>query len=230
MQGISAQLFHCFGDGRLVGPHGRNGIAQQLVQIPAQHFRALTDHIAGTAGGEFLVLELFLQAGKLHIRHAVAGTHPRRRADQARQLVGGKKHLFHFQLRLHVHAQPVAVAHHRVNESVLRADLPQKLRRFHAVLLRVAFKIHIVQKADQPPEILFFPIAQFPGIVAHHAFHRQRVLNMKGLLVVFGQQGVSLLPGDLRFHSGSLAFIGLDLSYCSSIRAKVQTADGLTHA
>ena len=117
------------------------------------------------------------------------------------------------------------MAYHRMDEPVLRADFPQKLRGLNAVLLRVFFKIHVMQKAHQPPEIFFRAVAQLPGEIPHYAFHRQRMLNMKGFLIVFDQKGVCLLPGDLRFHGSSLAFIGL--GYCSTIRAKVQTAGPL---
>ena len=124
------------------------------------------------------------------------------------------------------------MAYHRMDEPVLRADFPKKLRRFRTVLLRVALKIHVVQEAHQPPEILLRPIAQLPGEIPHYAFHRQRVLNMKGFLIVFDQKGVCLLPGDLRFHGSSLAFVGL--GHCSTVPPKVQggafpPSEALTH-
>ena len=46
----------------LFGLHGGQGHVQQLIQLPAQILRTLTDHVAGAAGGELLVLKLFLTA------------------------------------------------------------------------------------------------------------------------------------------------------------------------
>ena len=87
--------------------------------------RALGDHVARAAGGEFLVLEFLFDAADLHVHHALAGAHQRRRADEAGQLVGGEEHLFHLVLGFYVAAQAVAVADHGVDEALVAAGIFQ---------------------------------------------------------------------------------------------------------
>ena len=73
----------------------------------------------------------------------------------------------------------------RVNHILADPRLAQKLRRFLAVLFRIKLKIYVMEKSGNAPEFLFLSIAQFLRVPAHHAFYRQRVLNMKRLFVIF---------------------------------------------
>ena len=75
-------------------------------------------------------------------------------------------------------------------------DLCQQLRGFDTMLLGPVFKIHIVKQTAQAPKVHVLSV--FGGEPAHDALHRQGVLNVERLLVVFFQQGQRLLPGQ--FH------------------------------
>ena len=128
----------------------------------------------------------------MDMEDALAGAHPGGCADQAGQLVGGKENLLHFVSRLHVTAQAVAVGANGVNHLRTGIDLSQQLRRLDAVLLGVAFKVHVVEKTAQTPEVRVF--ALLLRIPAHNALNGQGVENVKRLLIVFLQQGKRLLP------------------------------------
>ena len=43
----------------VAGPHGLDGLVDEIVQLPPQHFSPLADHIPGAAGGELLSLNFF---------------------------------------------------------------------------------------------------------------------------------------------------------------------------
>ena len=47
---------------------------------------------------------------------------------------------------------------------------------FLAMLVGIFFKINVVEQAHKAPVLLFAPIAQFPGVPAHHALDGERVL------------------------------------------------------
>ena len=79
-----------------------------------------------------------------------------------------------------------------VNHLRAGVDLGQQVRRFDAVLLGVAFKVHIMQKAAQTPEVRV--LALLLRIPAHNALNGQGVENVKRLLIVFLQQRKRLLP------------------------------------
>ena len=68
--------------------------------------------------------------------------------------------------------------------------------------LRIELKVNVVQQSDHFPEIHFVGKAQLHGIPAHHSFHRQRMLQVKGVLIVFPQQ----LPGCLSYLKTYLSF------------------------
>ena len=56
----SGQSLHLLIDALLAAAHGQNGLFHQLLDGPAQALGAGVDDIAGAAGGELLVLVLFL--------------------------------------------------------------------------------------------------------------------------------------------------------------------------
>ena len=103
-------------------------------------------------------------------------------------------------LRLHVHVQPIRVAADGVDHILPHAPFPQQFRRLDAMLLGKLLEIDIVQQPHEPPELLLIGKAQFPGIPAHHPLHRQRMLQMKRVLVILPQQLHRRLPGNLAFH------------------------------
>ena len=88
-------------------------------------------------------------------------------------------------LRRDVGHQAVAVAAHGVHQRVARADFRQQFGRLGAVLVGELFKVHVVQKAGRRPEIGVRAEAELVCKPAHHSFYRQRVLDVKVLLVVF---------------------------------------------
>ena len=94
----------------------------------------------------------------------------------------------------HIHRDAPAVAGSRVDQALVYALFPHDLLRFDAVLLRILFKIQIVQQAGIRPEVGFFLITKLPGHPAHHALHRHRVAQMERFLIVFGEQGPSFFP------------------------------------
>ena len=117
-------------------------------------------------------------------------------------------------LRFHIGDESVTVAHNRVNKLRFCLDLCQKFRRLSAVLLRVVFKIHIVKESGNPPEILIFPVSQFPGVPAHGTFHRKSVKDMEGLLIVFHKKGKRLVSRYISFH---ISVTPLSFDYDSAV-------------
>ena len=101
--------------------------------------------------------------------------------------------------------------------SPARAGGAQQLRGFPAVLLGPVFKVDIVQKAHGGPVIGVLAAAKLVGIPAHHALHGQRVLDVKGLLIIGFEQREGLLAGQVALHGtfllGSCALSALWLSY-----------------
>ena len=67
------------------------------------------------------------------------------------------------------------------------------------MLFGIDFKIDVMQQAAKSPEFGIFAI--FLGKPAHNAFNSQSMLNVKRFLIVFLQQGQSLLTGE--FHNDS---------------------------
>ena len=57
-----------------------------------------------------------------------------------------------------------------------------------------------MEQAHHGPEGGVVPVAQLPGVPVHDALHRQRVLDVKGLLVILPQQVQRLLTAQLLFH------------------------------
>ena len=88
-------------------------------------------------------------------------------------------------LRLYLHSVAISMGHYAVNQFFRDPGLPQKLRRFQAVLLRVQFKINIVEKPHKAPEILLSAVAKLLCIPAHHALHGQPVKDMEGFFIIF---------------------------------------------
>ena len=87
-----------------------------------------------------------------------------------------------------------------VGQFLASVDLCQQRWRLLAVRVGILLKINVVQKPHQPPEILLLAVAQFAGVPTHDALHRQRVLQMEGVLVVFQQQLQRLLACDRCLH------------------------------
>ena len=90
-------------------------------------------------------------------------------------------------LRLDVTADAIAMAGSGVDDWLRHAALAHNLLRTDAVLLGKLFKIQIVQESYYFPKIGVGFIAQLLGIPAHHLADRDGVLQMKRLLVEFGQ-------------------------------------------
>ena len=193
--------FRCGGlwltGGLFAGPHGQNGFADEPVQLPAEHGGTPADNLPGAAGGEGGGFILFLHRLQFQILDAFGGAHQRHRADEAGQLVHGVEHLFHFMLRRDIHRDAVAVAADGVDQPLVRAVFPQDFLAADAVLIGILFKIQVVEKARQAPEILLLPVTELTGEIAQHPLHRPGVLQMKGLPVVPGQQLPGLFPAPL---------------------------------
>ena len=103
-------------------------------------------------------------------------------------------------LRFHIRDESIAMAYDRMNKLRFSPGFGQKLRRLDAVLLRIIFKIHIVEKAGDSPEILVLTVSQFLCIPAHGAFHRKPVKYMEGLLIIFHKKGKRLVSRYICFH------------------------------
>ena len=103
-------------------------------------------------------------------------------------------------LRLHIHPVAVAVTAHRMDQFLLGAALSQKLRSLRAVLLRVHLKIDVVQKTCDLPEIAVLPVAQLPGVPAHHLAHGQSVQNVERFLVVLFKKREGFIFFEFRLH------------------------------
>ena len=187
-------------DALLTAAHGQNGLFHQLLDGPAQALGAGVDDITGAAGGELLVLVLFLQTADLHVHDALAGTHAGGGADEARQFVGSEQHLLHFVGGLHIAAQAVAVGADGVDELIGTAGLLQQLRRLDAVLLRPHLKVDVVEQAHRGPEVRILAAAQLVGIPAHDTLHRQTVQNVERFLIILFQGGQRRFAGDALFH------------------------------
>ena len=87
------------------------------------------------------------------------------------------------------------MAHHGVDQRLVRPRRPEQFRRLLTVLVRPLFKVDVVEEARQGPEAGLLPIAQLLGVPAHHALHGQGMENVKGLLVVLAQQLQRLFSG-----------------------------------
>lgn len=106
------------------GPHGLDGLVDEVIQIPAQHLRPLEDDLPGTAGGKLLVLELFLHRFDLQIGHTLGRPHDGRRPDEAGELVGGKEDLLHLMFGLNVHGDAIAMAGGGVDDGLVHPPAP----------------------------------------------------------------------------------------------------------
>ncbi len=92
------------------------------------------------------------------------------------------------------------MAANRVNQFRFRSDFREQFGRFLAVLFRILFKIHIMQKTRSPPECRIRAIAKLLRIPAHHPFDRQPMQKVEWLLIIRFQQADRLLPGHFRFQ------------------------------
>ena len=68
------------------------------------------------------------------------------------------------------------------------------------MLVRVLFKVDVVEQPHIAPEIHVLAVAQFLGVPAHDPFHRQCVLEMEMILIVLAQQLPRCLPLHGLFH------------------------------
>lgn len=146
-------------------------------EVPEFHpeLGALADAVAVDAGGERLVLHLFLEAGGLHAFHA-RGAHERRRDHEsghgfpaAQRVVegGGGLHAGHFAV---VGADGVQGFLGQAVADAFGADEAV----FRGLVVGEGI-VEIVQQAGQPPDFLVLP--QMPGEGAHDGFRRQRMLD-----------------------------------------------------
>ena len=74
--------------------------------------------------------------------------------------------------------------------------LMQKLRRLYAMLIGVPFEINIVQKPRNTPFLGILCKAESLCKALHNAFHRNGVLYVKFLFIVFEEQRDSCFPCD----------------------------------
>ena len=95
-------------------------------------------------------------------------------------------------LRLDVAALSIGVAGGRVDDFRFQPCLLHQLLTFDAVLLRILFKVQIVQQPDDSPEVLLLAVAKLSGKTAHHLFHRPAVAQVEGILIVLLEQLISL--------------------------------------
>ncbi len=75
-----------------------------------------------------------------------------------------------------------------VDQTLVCAAFLKQLRRFLAVLVRPVFKIDVVQKADNLPEIGFIAVSELRRHAAHDLRDGDRMNEVEGLLVVAAQQ------------------------------------------
>ena len=147
----------------------------------------MLDDIPGTAGRKALVFEFLFEALDFHVFRALGRTHFGSRPDKAGQFIGRKEDFFHQVLRCHVDTDAIAMADDGMDESVVGIDFFQQFRRLFTVLVRVFFKVHIVEQADESPKIDGVAIAQFLSIPAHDAFDSQGMHDVEGFLIIFLQ-------------------------------------------
>ena len=88
-------------------------------------------------------------------------------------------------LRLYVHAYSVPVARRSANESIIEVKRFHYFLTLNAVLIRVHFKIKIVENPYRLPKISFIAIAELFRIPAHYIADNASVLQMKLSLIIF---------------------------------------------
>ncbi len=75
-----------------------------------------------------------------------------------------------------------------------------------AVLLRILFKIDIMQEADNAPVFRILPEAKLPGIPFHDRFHRKGMLLFAAVLVVLHRLFSPTCKPERRFIGRDAAF------------------------
>ena len=89
-----------------------------------------------------------------------------------------------------------------MDNGLVHSGLTHQLLRLDAVLLGPLLKVQVVEQAHHGPELPLVSIAQLLGVPAHHMLHRHGVAEMKGLVIILGQQVPRLLSGHC--HSAFL--------------------------
>ena len=95
----------------------------------------------------------------------------------------------------------------------------QQLRRLLAVLLGIKLKIDVVQQTDRRPEISLVAVAERLGVIAHDALDRQRVLQMKMLLVKLLEKPEGILARNI---AGSHMIASFFFPHFTSKSARLQ--------
>ena len=74
----------------------------------------------------------------------------------------------------------------------------QQFRCFQAMLLRIFFKIHIMEQSNKTPKMNIF--THFLGKISHTSLYRQSMKDMKRFLIVFLQQLQGLISCNICMH------------------------------
>ena len=107
-------------------------------------------------------------------------------------------------LRHDVDRDAVAVAGCGMDEALIQTALAHDLLRADAVLVRIAFKVQIMQQTDNAPKVHLVPIAELLRKIAHDTLDRSGMMQMEWILIEFRQQRPSLRAIQLLAHCESL--------------------------
>ena len=87
--------------------------------------------------------------------------------------------------RFDVYRNPITVAGRCMDQPFIQPPFPHDLLGFFAMLVRVLFKIQIVEQTHQAPEVFFFRISQCAGKMPHGPFHRQGMAQVERVFIKF---------------------------------------------
>ena len=199
------------------GLHGRDGAVKEFGKLPTQHLGALRNHVARTASGKALVLELFLERLGRKVHDAFARAHDDSRADQTGELVAGKQDFLHLQLGLgqcgvEIRRMRLDGANELRGGTLALEDLGSIDGVVHGVFLML-LPIQVVQQADDAPKLLVLGV-ELARKVAHGALDRLAVGDVERIFVVLVEQFECTVAGDSGgkqlCHDRLLVLVGID--------------------
>ena len=164
-----------------IGLHAVDADCDGGRKIETDQFRAETDDVPVAAGGKFLVLEFFNDTFGFEVGNA-GWAHERRSPDDAGKLIGAVEALFEIGRRLYVVDDAPAVTHDCADIGRIYAFGEQFRFRVFEMLLRKAFVVIVVEKADGSPVFdLLRCLAEVSGKCLHAATYIRGVDNqMRG--------------------------------------------------